>query len=443
MRTLRLRIVVTFTLALIGTALAMLWITASITGQLTTEFFEGSMKLELQRAQTIYETEGPHRLAEYLAETDEALPGTLYLTDTKGRDLASGVDRSNMLPTGYDFLGFPKQQNGKDIIIRKSPDGRYRLIVAAPPPLGFRSFLPYFFAVAIAIALLAWTLFVGVFSPLKAVSGVVERFGRGDLSARVPANRRDEIGNLGRSFNAMADRIATLLTAERRLLQDVSHELRSPLSRLSFAAELIKDSPDPDAAVSRLRREINRLSELVATLLEVNSSESDVSSRRSQPVSVASLTEDIVADCTLEADIRNIHIKTHIHSRDCVDGDPELLRRAIENILRNAVRFAPVGSSVFVQIDQTDEGIHIRVRDSGPGVPDELLVRIFDPFFRVDEARDAAAGGAGLGLSIARRAILLHHGEIVARNAAPGLEVSIDLPVHRAPGPVQSTAMLY
>jgi two-component system sensor histidine kinase CpxA len=227
----------------------------------------------------------------------------------------------------------------------------------------------------------------------------------------------------------MADRIEMLLTAERRLLQDVSHELRSPLSRLSFAAELIKDAPNPEAALSRVRREISRLSQLVATLLEVNSSEWDVSSRKTQPVPIATLTEEIVADCSVEAEVRNVRIDTRTHSSRTVEGDPELLRRAIENILRNAIRFAPAGSHVLVQIDDGEDGVGIRVRDCGPGVPEDLLVRIFDPFFRVDEARDIAAGGTGLGLSIARRAILLHQGEITARNGAAGFEVSISIPV--------------
>ena len=428
MRSLKLRMVVTFALAIIGTSVAMLWISASIAGRLNIEFFEASMKLELQRAQRIYETGGREPLAAYLAETDESLPGTLYLTDATGHDLVSGIDRSNVLPTGYDFLGFPKEKNGEDIMVRQSADGRYHLIVAAPPPLVLGSFVPYFLAFATAIALLGWTLFLGVFSPLHRVASAVERFGRGDLSARVASDRKDEIGYLARSFNAMADRIQTLLSAERRLLQDVSHELRSPLSRLSFAAELIRDAPDPEAALSRVRREIKRLSQLVDTLLEVNRSEWDETSRKTQPVAIGSLTDEIVADCSVEADVRNVRIEPRIHSRAIVEGDRELLRRAIENILRNAIRFAPAESCVIVQADDNDGGVMIRVRDHGPGVPHDMLVRIFDPFFRVDESRDSATGGVGLGLSIARRAVLLHHGEITASNAAPGFQVSITIP---------------
>ena len=217
-------------------------------------------------------------------------------------------------------------------------------------------------------------------------------------------------------------------------MQDVSHELRSPLSRLSSAFELMKDASDSEAAVSRVRREINRLSQLVATLLEVNRSESDPSSMRTQPVPVASLTEEIVEDSGGEAEVRNIRIETQIHCSTVVEGDPELLRRAIENVLRNAIRFAPAGSCVQVRVHDSNGRVKILVRDYGPGVPENLLGRVFDPFFRVDESRDSAAGGVGLGLSIARRAVLLHQGTIIARNAAPGFQVSIAIPVS-APTP--------
>jgi len=118
-----------------------------------------------------------------------------------------------------------------------------------------------------------------------------------------------------------------------------------------------------------------------------------------------------------------------VHSKVFVDGDPELLRRAIENVLRNAIRFAPADSSVSVQLEENAENVTLKVRDFGSGVPDEMLGRIFDPFFRVEESRDGATGGVGLGLSIARRAVLLHHGSLTAENADPGLQVNVTIPV--------------
>jgi signal transduction histidine kinase len=139
---------------------------------------------------------------------------------------------------------------------------------------------------------------------------------------------------------------------------------------------------------------------------------------------------EIVADCGLEAEARHVGIDSEVHSSAAVEGDPELLRRAVENVLRNAIRFAPADSRVSVKVEEKggNGNVAVQVRDYGPGAPEELLARIFDPFFRVDESRDGAGGGAGVGLSIARRAVLLHHGEIIAENASPGLRVNIVIP---------------
>jgi signal transduction histidine kinase len=236
----------------------------------------------------------------------------------------------------------------------------------------------------------------------------------------------------------MAERIQTLLTAERRLLQDVSHELRSPLARLSFAAELVKDAADPEAAIERMRREIMRLSQLIATLLEVTRIEGDPSSGDTQPFFIASLMQEVVEDCAIEAEARGVRIDSRIATRGSMNGNPELLRRAIENVLRNAVRFSPLDAVVVVEACDGSGETTLEVSDSGPGVPDEMLSRIFDPFFRVEESRDNAAGGVGLGLSIARRAVLVHHGEIAARNLHPGLQVRITLPSTADGPPPQS-----
>jgi two-component system sensor histidine kinase CpxA len=198
--------------------------------------------------------------------------------------------------------------------------------------------------------------------------------------------------------------------------------------RLSFAAELMKNSADPEAAAQRMRREIARLSALVGSLLEVVGAEGDTSSRSIQRVQIVPLVEDIVDDGRFEAEARNVLIEAQINSSAIIQGNAELLRRAIENVLRNAIRFAHDSSQVILQVEDNAGSTTISVRDFGPGVPEEFLSRIFDPLFRVDESRDRAAGGIGLGLSIARRAILLHHGEVTAENAHPGLCVRINLP---------------
>ena len=428
MKTLYLRIIVIFTAALVCSLVVLLGLSARTTRQMTGDFFEGSMTLELRRARSAYETGGQPALAAFLTETDEALKGRRYLTDATGRDLVSGADRSALLPGDSNGLGFPRKIDGQIVIVRASSDGKYRLLVMAPPPVSPMHFAPYFLLVGLAIVFLGWALSAGIIAPLRRLATAVESFGRGDLSARVRSERKDEIGNLARSFNGMADRIETLLTAERRLLQDVSHELRSPLARLSFAAELMKDTSNPEASLARVRREINRISGLVATLLQVTGAEGDPSARRSARLSLNALVDDIISDCRLETEARQVRIEGPVRAPAVeVEGDDELLRRAVENVLRNAIRFAPAGTTVAAELESSGSNAILRVRDSGPGVPEDLLARIFDPFFKVDESRDGGSG-AGLGLSIARRAVLLHGGEIKAENMRPGLRVTLVIP---------------
>lgn len=428
MRSLYLRILVTLAAALVLCLVITLIESARLDRATTRRYIEGSITLELQQAQRVYEEGGPQRLASYLAEVDAALQGQRYLTDGEGKDLVSGVDHSEMLMPRTNFLGFPKTVHGRLVIVKSSADSRYHLLVIISPPLGLPRFIPYLLLVAGVIALFGWLLAIGIVSPLRQLAFTVERFGGGDLGARIHANRKDEIGDLARSFDSMADRIQALLTAERRLLQDISHELRSPLARLSFAAELMKDAPDPEAAADRMKQEIRRLTQLVASLLEVTTAEGDPSSRVVERFAVSAVLEPTVDDCAFEAEARGVRIESDSRSTAEIDGDPELLRRALENVLRNAVRYAPEGSAVKVKIEDSDDRVRISIRDHGPGVPEEALSHIFDPFFRADASRDPATGNVGLGLAIARRAVLIHHGNITAMNAQPGLCVIIDVP---------------
>jgi two-component system sensor histidine kinase CpxA len=256
----------------------------------------------------------------------------------------------------------------------------------------------------------------------------VERFGRGDLTARANFTRGDEIGQMSRAFDQMGERIETLLTAERRLLRDISHELRSPLARLSFAAELLRTADDREAAAARIRKEIARLTVLVGSLLDMTRAEGDPESRKFEPVGLAGLLEGIAHDCRIEAEARHCRVDLAASPIE-ITGDPELLRRAIENVVRNAIRYAPEQSAIEINATAQRSSAVVTVRDRGPGVPEDSLARIFTPFYRVDQSRDSSTGGVGLGLAIASRAISLHHGRITAANEQPGLRVTIELPL--------------
>jgi two-component system sensor histidine kinase CpxA len=263
---------------------------------------------------------------------------------------------------------------------------------------------------------------------VRRLQRAVERFGRGDLAARAKTRRRDELGDLGRTFDRMADRIQTLVDAEHRLLLDISHELRSPLARLRVAVELARSGENREQHLDRIDKEAERLNSLVGGLLQVTRAEGDPDSLRREPVRLHRLLEELVADSSLEAQSRGSEVRLVDAQPVTVQGDAELLRRAIENVIRNAIRHAPEGTAVEASLEAAHGRAAVRIRDYGPGVPEEELPRIFDAFYRVETDRDRASGGAGLGLSIARRAVELHKGAIRARNAQPGLLVEIDLP---------------
>jgi len=380
-----------------------------------------------------YEEGGPERLAAQLRKLDAYLPGEHLLTDDHGRDLVSGADRSDLLRHGHPSGGPPRLSDGRLILIppRRGGGGRYRLITLVRPWFDPPNILPYYGAIVLVIAGMGAILAMHLAAPLRSLQRVMDRFGRGDLAARVRSTRRDEIGELSRAFDEMAGRIETLLAAERRLLQDVSHELRSPLTRLDVAVDLASTSEDPCVPLGRIKRDVGRLSVLVNELLQLTRAEGDHSVLHLEEVRLDDLLRGLVDDCAVEAEANGCRLDLRALESCSVRGEQELLRRAVENVVRNAIRHAPPGTAVEVGLELRDDVAKVVVRDHGPGVPENLLGSIFEPFFRVDRHRSRASGGVGLGLAIARRAVDLHRGRINAHNACPGLVVTIELPLAR------------
>jgi two-component system sensor histidine kinase CpxA len=376
-----------------------------------------------------FEEGGTTRLAAYLRRLDANLPGEHYLTDPDGRDLVSGVDRSGLLRFEHGHHGHPgRLPDGRVVFVRRHAGGQYRFITVIPPWFDGPDILPYYGAVVLVIVGMGAALAVHLAAPLRALRRVVDRFGQGDLSARAHSARRDEIGELSSAFDRMANRIETLLAAERRLLQDVSHELRSPLARLGFAVALARSGPDRDGALDRIDRDVGRLSALVAELLELTRAEGDPAAWLFEDVRLDTILQAVVDDCAIEAAAKGCRLDLRGGGPAAVvRGDRELLRRAFENVLRNAIRHAPEGTVVDVDLALKDHRITISVRDYGPGVPDEALGSLFEPFFRVEGHRSRASGGVGLGLAITRRALALHGGTASAANARPGLLVTLEL----------------
>lgn len=389
----------------------------------------GIHRWQTEEAVDTYQSGGAAGLRSYFGKLHRFIGEQDYLTDSTGRDVLSGSDLSSLLKVARPSSGPPPEIDGHIVIVNSSEDGHYRLITLAEPPIHLLNLFPFYFLILVAVALVCWLLALNIATPLRDLSRAVDRFGRGELAVRLQSRRRDEIGGLSRSFDHMADRIETLVTAERRLLQDVSHELRSPLARLSFAAELVRTAEDRDQAVQRLKKEIARLTTLVGTLVEVTRAEGDPAAAPFESVRLGDLLCEVVDDCRVEADTRGCEITLIADDHLTLSGDRELLRRALENVVRNAIRHTPEDSVVDVEMTSTPGTASICVRDYGPGVPEESLTRIFQPFFRVDDSRDSATGGVGLGLAIAHRAVSVHHGRVWAENGGPGLQVWIELPV--------------
>ncbi len=388
-------------------------------------------RLQSDEAQYAFESGGRDGLTRYFVRLSRYFPDRRRLVDSSNRDVATGEDLTEELAGAVDrppapgLVPFPRAF----LLVAPSSDKRHRLLVTMAPPHTAQSLLPWYGWILAATAGLCCALALHMALPLRRLRQTVERFGRGDLTVRSASTRADEIGDVARAFDHMADRIESLLGAQRRLLQDVSHELRSPLTRLEFAVELARTSTDREAPFQRIRRDVDRLREMVEALLQVTRAEAETLPPQFEKISLLDLVAAVVDDYRLEAESRTCRIALDATVDVTVMADAELLRRAVENVLRNAVNHAPAGTTVDVRCRVTHTAVTLEVRDHGAGVPEMLLPELFKPFFRVESDRDRLTGGVGLGLSIAQRAVLLHHGHIAAANAQPGLCVSIELPV--------------
>lgn len=275
-------------------------------------------------------------------------------------------------------------------------------------------------------ALLAW-----YFSrPIRSLRSAFEAVAGGKLNTRVGADMRrrsDELADLGADFDRMAERLQLLLESQRRLMHDVSHELRSPLARLQAVVDLIRQQPERTAEfIERLERDTVRMDTLVGELLTLARLDAGMNDRADDEISLADLVADIVHDASFEAAAKGCSISTDIGDQLVVRGNRELLHRAIENVVRNAVQYTVADSNVDISARTVGERLNITVRDHGPGVVEADLGAIFEPFFRSGSRKTA---GYGLGLAITRRVLLTHGGNISAVNHRDGgLVATIDLP---------------
>jgi two-component system sensor histidine kinase CpxA len=256
--------------------------------------------------------------------------------------------------------------------------------------------------------------------PIRRLRRAAQQMAGGDLSVRVGGRGKDEVAELARDFDVMAERLREMLDSQRRLLSDVSHELRSPLARLRVALELLEKSGDGERAIQRIGKEADELERLVSNLLSLARLESGQSTLERKQVSLQQLLENVVNDAQFEAAARDKHVTLQVERDFTLKGDPVLLRAAIENVVRNAVRHTAEQTTVTVRLGLVPDGALVEVCDQGEGVPEAELSRMFEAFTRIGEARDRHSGGFGLGLSIASQVMAAHGGRISAVNRSEG-----------------------
>lgn len=270
--------------------------------------------------------------------------------------------------------------------------------------------------------------------PIWQLRLATKRLASGDLNARAGESlerRRDEIADLVRDFDAMAEQIRELLENQKRLLSDVSHELRSPLARLRVAIALARRREGDAQRMphERIEKEIERLDEMIGRILTLSRLESGQQKLSTTQCDLNELIEEVLADARFEAERTGHRIEFASDAQVQVQANENLLRSSIENIVRNALYYTSGKEPIHVTLSAANGEAILRIRDNGPGVPAEAIDKVFNPFYRVDDSREMVTGGTGLGLAIAKRAILAHEGTITARNAVPhGLLVEIRLP---------------
>jgi len=411
--------------------------------------------------------DGAASLKEYVEELDRTTGTALLLVDPDGEELlgrpvpreatelipqARESGEAEFMPPQGGFRPPPPSPDHGPMIARRvvGSDARQYVAVAklSPGPMMPRLStperqIPRLAAIVAMGAVLCYLLTKYLTAPVRKMGDAARRLAGGNLAVRmgtIVGHHRDEIGDLGRDFDFMAERIESLVSAQRRLIRDMSHELRSPLARLNVALALAaqRAGPEAESALDRIEREVQRLNELIGELLTLARLEGGDTAIQKETIDLPALLREIVDDADFEARSRNRYVTLTPCESYVATGTTNLLRSAIENVIRNAIRYTAEGTQVEVTMtgEAASEGSQavIRVRDHGPGVPEESLQDIFRAFHRVGDDRDRQTGGVGLGLAIAREAIRLHGGTTTAFNEPTGgLRIEIRLPAMPSP----------
>lgn len=460
MRSLFLKIFLSFWVAQALFLILAILITVAVRERGESATWDAQQAAVFNKAIEIYEKGDPAELRRYLEEVRDSLHARAFLLDEQGQEV-SGRD----LPRWAESLGKGITPPARDLWQRFMPSPfrrqslvaasghRYTLVAFVPPGGRFGPSGVPGLSILIGIlssGLVCYLLARYLTSPVVRLRAATQRLAAGDLTARaggLSAGRRDEMAQLVRDFDTMAERLEAAVNAQSRLLNDISHELRSPLARLTVASALAhqRSGPEAGSALDRIDLEADRLNDLIGGLLTIARLDSPTDSRQKALIPLRPMIEGIAADADFETQGRNCRVESVIQDDCVVVGAPILLHSAIENVVRNAARYTRDGTSARVSLERSQgDGVPeavIRIVDSGPGVPEDALDKLFRPFYRIDNARGRQTGGVGLGLAITERAVRLHGGTVKASNRPEGgLQVEIRLPLAVGrPEPVVAT----
>jgi two-component system, OmpR family, sensor histidine kinase CpxA len=413
-----------------------------------------------------YEEGGATQLRKYLDNLDATQHVRAFLFDEEGKEISdrAAPDWAIRMASGkrhmpHEGVVFPPPPVQRET--RASSDGkhRYTLVMGLPPgPLrvfiGPRGLPAEGLLIAIlSSGLVCYFLAWYVTKPVAKLRAATQKLAAGDLTARAGnprSRRRDEIAGLIRDFDTMAGRLELLVKAQSRLLNDISHELRSPLARLNVALGLARQRSGPESAsmLERIELEASRLNELIGRLLTLARLEDGEQRVPATPVMLDEIVVNVTEDAEFEAQARHCHVRSDIQAGNwAVRGEASLLHSAIENVVRNAIRYTRERSTVEIHLERKDspggaEAV-VGVADCGSGVPPDALEKLFQPFYRLDDDRGRQTGGVGLGLAITERAVRFHGGRVAAFNRAEGgLLVEIHLPLLLQSSPVRTSEPL-
>jgi two-component system sensor histidine kinase CpxA len=451
MKTLFLRIFLSFWMA-IALFVVLAILTVEVFRPQRNPTWESLATNTLADSVAAFEQGGQRQVREYLENLEATQHVRVHVFDEQGNEISGRA-----APAWVEHIALGKPVLPRDGILfpapriviesRGSSDGHHRYIIALAPPQGPRVFFgPHGFPLTgllilvLSSGLVCYLLSWYLAKPIVRLRAATRLLAAGDLSARAGAPtsmRRDEVAGLMRDFDAMAERLEKLVSAQSRLLNDISHELRSPLARLNVALGLARrrSGTESEEMLERIELEASRLNELIGRILTLARLEDGEQEVPRTPVPLNELVLNIAEDAEFEAQARHCHVRTNIpESSWDVRGNASLLHSAVENVVRNAIRYTHEGGSVEIRLQRKDgpsgpEAL-LQVTDCGPGVPEDSLDKLFEPFYRIDDARGRLTGGVGLGLSITQRAVRFHGGSVTASNRAEGgLLVEIHLPL--------------